>query len=113
MTRHSTTRKAKGIRETAAEYQVDSQLTKVTRHGQVTLPSFIRKLLGIEEGDIVEFAVQGEKVVMTPKKLIDKSQAYFWTEAWQRGEREAEADIRSGRVKRFRSVEDLMKDLEG
>ena len=44
------------------------------------------------------------------KKLIDKSQAYFWTRRWQKGEREAAQDIKAGRVKTFDSVDELIKD---
>ena len=47
-----------------------------------------------------------------PKKLIDKSQAYFWTKRWQKGEREAAEDIKAGRVKSFGSVDELIKDLD-
>jgi hypothetical protein len=47
-----------------------------------------------------------------PKKLVDKSQAYFWTRKWQEGEREADQDIKAGRVKKFDSVEELISDLE-
>ena len=50
--------------------------------------------------------------MMTPKKLVDKSQVYFWTEEWQKGEAEAEADIKAGRVKTFDSVEELLEDLD-
>jgi hypothetical protein len=47
-----------------------------------------------------------------PKKLVDKSQAYFWTKKWQEGERGADEDIKAGRVKTFDSVDELIKDLE-
>ena len=47
-----------------------------------------------------------------PKKLVDKSQAYFWTRKWQEGERAADEDIKAGRVKTFDSVDKLIKDLE-
>jgi len=47
-----------------------------------------------------------------PKKLVDKSQAYFWTKRWQDAEREADEDIKAGRVKTFDSVDELIKDLE-
>jgi len=50
--------------------------------------------------------------MMTPKKLVDKSQAYFWAEDWQKGEAEAEADIKAGRIKTFDSVEDLLEDMD-
>ena len=47
-----------------------------------------------------------------PKKLVDKSQAYFWTKRWQKGEKEAVEDIKAGRVKTFESVDELIKDLD-
>jgi AbrB family looped-hinge helix DNA binding protein len=86
--------------------------TKVTRHGQITLPASVREQLGIEEGDIVEIKVEEERAVLVPKKLVDKSQAYFWTRKWQEGERAADEDIKAGRVKTFDSVDDLIKDLD-
>jgi len=86
--------------------------SKVTRHGQITLPASVRKELGIEEGDLVEIDVTDDRAVLMPKKLVDKSQAYFWTKRWQEGEREADEDIKAGRVRTFDSVEDLIKDLD-
>jgi len=86
--------------------------TKVTRHGQITLPASVRERLGIEEGDLVEIDVEDERAVLIPKKLVDKSQAYFWTRKWQEGERAADEDIKAGRVKTFDSVDELIKDLD-
>lgn len=85
--------------------------TKVTRHGQITLPAHVRRKLGIEEGDLVEIEVVDEKAVLMPKRLVDKSQAYFWTKKWQQAEKEADKDIKAGRVKAFDSVEELVEDL--
>ena len=50
-------------------------------------------------------------MLIKPAKLVDPSQSYFWTKEWQAGEREAEQDIRKGRVKKFKSVKELMDDL--
>jgi AbrB family looped-hinge helix DNA binding protein len=86
--------------------------SKVTRNGQITLPARVRKSLGIEEGDLVEIEVKDETAVLVPKKLVDKSQAYFWTKRWQEGEKEADEDIKAGRVKVFETAEELFKDLE-
>lgn len=46
------------------------------------------------------------------KSLVDASQSYFWTEEWQRGERQAQDDIRRGRTKRLRSAKALIADLK-
>lgn len=46
-----------------------------------------------------------------PKRLVDKSQAYFWTPGWQKGEQKASADIKAGRVKVFDTVDELLDDL--
>jgi AbrB family looped-hinge helix DNA binding protein len=86
--------------------------SKVTRHGQITLPAPIRRKLGIEEGDLVEIEVVDEKAVLVPKRLVDKNQAYFWAKKWQEAERGADEDIKAGRVKVFDSAEELVKDLE-
>jgi len=85
--------------------------TKVTRHGQVTLPASIRKKLGIEGGDLIEVTVEDDRAVLLPKKLIDKSQAYFWTKEWQEAEKEASEDIKAGRVKTFDTAKEMIKDL--
>ncbi len=85
--------------------------SKVTGHGQITLPASVRKELGVEEGDLVEIEIIDEKAVLIPKKLVDKNQAYFWTKEWQEAEKEASEDIKAGRVKTFDSAEELIKDL--
>ncbi|MBI2859675.1 MAG: AbrB/MazE/SpoVT family DNA-binding domain-containing protein [Chloroflexi bacterium] len=86
--------------------------SKVTRHGQVTLPASVRRKLGIQEGDLLEVVVDDDKAVLLPKKMVDKSLAYFWTKEWQEAEREASDDIKAGRVKTFDSVEKLIEDLD-
>jgi len=46
------------------------------------------------------------------KEVIDKSQSYFWTQKWQKAEKEADEDIKAGRVKTFDSVDELIKELD-
>lgn len=58
-------------------------VTKVTRNGQITLPAAVRRAVGIEEGDLVAVTIEGDTITLVPKKLVDKSQAYFWSDAWQ------------------------------
>ncbi len=87
-------------------------LVKVTRNGQITIPAAIREELDIQEGHYVEVSAVDDTVVLTPKQLVDKSQAYFWTEEWQAAEREADEDMRAGRIQTFESVDELLADLE-
>jgi AbrB family looped-hinge helix DNA binding protein len=87
-------------------------LTKVTRNGQITLPASARRALHVEEGDYIEVRVTDDSIVLVPKKLVDKSQAYFWSPSWQAAEREASLDIASGRVSEPKEVHDLIDDLE-
>ena len=87
-------------------------IVQLNRTGQVPLPAPLRRELRLEPGDYIEVAVAEDSLILTPKVLVDKSQAYFWTESWQAGERQAEADISAGRVKAFDSVEALIADLD-
>ena len=77
--------------------------------GQMTLPARVREALRVEVGDEIEFEVvtTGE-VVMRGLKMIPADQAWFWSKSWQRGEREASADIASGRVETFEDSESLL-----
>jgi len=43
--------------------------------------------------------------VLRVKKLIDKEQAWFWTKRWQEGEKQADEDIKAGRVYDLADVE--------
>lgn len=52
---------------------------------------------------------QLKKIAKTVQR--DPSQAWFWTEKWQRMEREADEDIRMGRYKTFASVKKAIKYL--
>ena len=88
-------------------------LSKITRNHQVSIPKKIRDRLGLQEGDYVEVEERDGEIVMVPKKLIDADQAWFWTPEWQASEREADEDIKSGRISGpFKTIDELKKHLE-
>lgn len=86
-------------------------LMRVRPKGQVTLPDSIRRQAHLEEGDYLEVAVEEGAIVMRPMKLIDADQAWFWTDEWQRGEREASEDIARGRVRRSDNPDEFSESL--
>ena len=58
--------------------------------------------------------VSGRGTIMLPKAYRDAraSQAWFWSDRWQSIEREADAAIAAGRVRRFNSGDDLLGELK-
>lgn len=79
---------------------------------QVTIPTDVVEQLHLNEGEQLEVTVENGHIVLIPVITIEKDQAWFWTEEWQKGEREADADIKAGRTKKFNNVDELIADLE-
>lgn len=80
--------------------------------GQITLPLEIRQAARLEEGDPVEVEITDAGILLRPQKVIDSTQAWFWTPARQAMEAEADADVAAGRVKVFTTSEDFLASLD-
>lgn len=85
--------------------------TTLRAKGQLTLPDDIRKAAHLEEGDLLEAEITADGILLRPQKLIDATQAWFWTAEWQAGEREADADRAAGRIETFESGDELIGAL--
>ena len=92
--------------------EVIEMMTQIRHNYQLTLPAELRKQLGLKIGDLLEIAVKGYKLILTPKRPVDLDQAWFWTREWQEAEREVDEDIKAGRVKKAKSVEELIRTLK-
>lgn len=68
----------------------------VRSRGQITLPREVREALHIDEGDDVAFLIEAGQVTMRGLKSIPAEQAWFWTDAWQAGERDATEQLATG-----------------
>ena len=89
-----------------------SNIAKISPGGQVRIPKEIMERLNISTGDYIDFESKGNSVLVKAKKLIDADQAWFWEKGWQEAEREAEEDIRAGRVSKvFASAEEGVEYL--
>lgn len=88
-------------------------LLRIRKNAQITLPAGIRKAVHLEDGDVLDCEAKEGRIILTPKKIVDKTDAWFWTSDWQKAEAEAQKDIDSGKVKEFDSADDLIEDLRG
>lgn len=85
--------------------------TTLRAKGQVTLPEEIRQAARLEEGDLLDAEITEEGILLRPQKVIDATQAWFWTPEWQAGEQEADADLAAGRFETFDSGEKFLEAL--
>ncbi len=85
--------------------------TTLRAKGQLTLPDDIRKAAHLEEGDLLEAELTADGILLRPQKVVDATQAWFWSPEWQEGEREADKDSAAGRTETFASDEAFLSAL--
>ncbi len=94
--------------------EITEPTMKVGPKHQITLPSRIFEKLQLEQGDFLSARIDGDEIILKPQKLVPKDQAWFWTKEWQKKEKEANEDIKKGRLSGpFTSAQDLEKHLNG
>ncbi len=77
-----------------------SSVVKIGASRQVIIPKKIHDRLGLEPGDYLEVELQNDKVILTPKALVEKRLA------------EALEDVKRGRVHGpFRSASEMLRSL--
>lgn len=85
---------------------------KISPAGQIRIPKVIREQLHLEAGDFLDFEVIEGQLVAKPKRLVDINQSWFWSDEWQKGELEANEDIKNGRFEDYGNVDDLLGSLD-
>ena len=86
-------------------------LVRMNNRGNVTIPKDLRQ--GIAEDDLLEVVRREDGVIeLRPQATVDASQRWFWSERWQRMEREADEDVAAGRFKVFDSADDFLAHLD-
>jgi len=82
--------------------------------GLIALPADLRRRAGLDQpGAQVEIVERPDGVIeLHPTVAIPADQAWFWTERWQRMEREADEQIARGEVTVHESVEALIAHLD-
>ena len=92
-------------------------IVRLEHTGQVTIPNEVRKILGWEEGDYLDIALNEQVVVLKKTEVVHETEeddeSWFLSEEWQKSHCKALKDIEEGRVYGpFENVEDLLKSLK-
>jgi len=45
-------------------------VVKIMQHGQITIPKKFREILNLREGDLAEAELNGDLIIITPKRLV-------------------------------------------
>jgi len=77
-----------------------SSVVKIGISRQVVIPKKIHDRLGLEPGDYLEVKLRGDKVILTPRALVEKRLA------------EALEDVKNGRIHGpFSSANEMVRSL--
>jgi AbrB family looped-hinge helix DNA binding protein len=85
----------------------------VQSRGVIAIPTAIRRHFGLDQpGAQVEVIERDGEIVLRPHVAIPADQAWFWTERWQRLEREADEAVVNGNIAVADDIGELLDDLE-
>ena len=87
-------------------------LRKLGKSNQVAIPKEIVANLGLRKDDYLDIYIENNKIVIEPKVLVPKDQAYFFTKEWQIDEQEAEKDIREDRITKTKNLDELFQVMD-
>jgi hypothetical protein len=90
---------------------------RIEAGGRLALPDWALATMRLGDGSEVQLELSMDGLTVRPiEEGRDPEQWWFWTDSWQEGEREVEAEFRGGRRRVTRSSEELMRvlgELEG
>lgn len=89
-----------------------STIAKIQRNSQITIPVDVRKKARIKVGDLVDFDVTENGIIIKPQETIDREQAWFWSKKWQSEEKKVEGGFRKGKVLESKNVGSFLKELD-
>ena len=86
----------------------------VQGRGTVAIPTAVRKRLHLDQpGAQVEMTEREDGVLeLRPTIPVPASEAWFWEERWQAGERQVDAHVAAGEVTRYETAEEFLASLD-
>ena len=86
-------------------------LIQMRDKAQITIPSHIRKEMGIKQGDYFEVIRENDKIVLIPKMIIDKNTISL-SEIGENYLKEAFNEVKEGKTEGHVNVDDMINDLK-
>ncbi|MDA8089177.1 MAG: AbrB/MazE/SpoVT family DNA-binding domain-containing protein [Nitrospiraceae bacterium] len=83
----------------------------VSAKGQIALPKEIRDALHIETGAQLTPAIKDGKLILEPVVTVPKSQAWYWTAAWQAKVNASMKAIEEGKFETFKTAKEAKKRI--
>jgi AbrB family looped-hinge helix DNA binding protein len=85
----------------------------VRANGEIVIPRRVVEERGLKPGsEVVLGDIGGDLVLHATSEERDPNQAWFWTPEWQEMIREAEEDVKAGRVSKWYSdVDEMIADI--
>ncbi len=77
----------------------------------MTIPRDVLAAAGLSEGQPLSIRATEDGLLISASEERDPDQWWYWTEEWQKGEREADADLAAGRGTVYLSDEAFLKHL--
>jgi len=87
-------------------------LRKLGKSNQIAIPKEIITILGLKTDDYLDISIDNNRIILEPKVLVPKEQAYFFTKEWQVDEQDAEKDIRKGYVTKTKTIDELFLEMD-
>ena len=87
-------------------------LRKLGTNFQIAIPKAVVKTLHLQKNDYLDVQIIAGGVYLKPHVTIPKDQMYFHTPEWQKDEKEAEEDIKAGRVIETKNLKELFNLLD-
>jgi antitoxin MazE len=78
---------------------------------QVTIPKELVKKLKLDIGDKLDIIEENGKLIITPVVIIPKDQVWYYSEKWQRMEKEVDEQIARGEVHSANDADELFEGL--
>ena len=80
--------------------------------GMLRIPEELLEQAHLKDGAPVSLRISAEGEIVIQTEERDPDQWWFWTEEWQKGEREVDEDKAAGRVSAPMTGEEFLAELE-